>query len=78
MDEHQLRDLASETAEVQADRELLERQVKILSDGLLKCQQFKPRTETILPASFTSMFIQNEQRLSNGASTALLYIPQMI
>ena len=46
MAEENLRDLAAESEAIQCEREMLQSQVKMLRDGLRKCQQAKPREST--------------------------------
>lgn len=46
MEEGELSELASESEEVQAQRQILQDQVKILRDGLKKCKHYRLREPT--------------------------------
>jgi ribosome biogenesis GTPase A len=46
MSEDRLKELALESEEVQAEREVLRKQVEILRQGLRKCRQHRPRELT--------------------------------
>jgi hypothetical protein len=52
----ELKDLASESEEVQKQRLFLQEQVRILREGLLKCQKHKTR-------EVTCMFKQPQRRV---------------
>ncbi len=46
MSEERLKELASESEDVQAERKVLQYEVSILRAGLRKCQQFRPHERT--------------------------------
>ncbi|GAW18677.1 hypothetical protein ANO14919_081580 [Xylariales sp. No.14919] len=54
MSEERLRELASESEDVQGKRRTLRHEVGILRSGLVICQQSHPRQRTVLPGAFTN------------------------
>ncbi|KAK9785996.1 putative P-loop containing nucleoside triphosphate hydrolase protein [Seiridium cardinale] len=52
MSEERLRELASESEDVQVERQALQHEVNILRSGLRKCQQSRPHERTVLPTAF--------------------------
>lgn len=46
MKDDDLKDLAGESEDIIAERHELQQQVKVLSDGLRKCQKYRPRQMT--------------------------------
>ncbi|KAK8014232.1 hypothetical protein PG990_007528 [Apiospora arundinis] len=53
MSEQRLKQLASESEDVQLERQSYQHQVDILLSGLQKCQQFRPHERTVLPIAFS-------------------------
>ncbi|KAH6847186.1 P-loop containing nucleoside triphosphate hydrolase protein [Chaetomium sp. MPI-CAGE-AT-0009] len=51
MDSERLRYLASETEDLQRQRQELEQEVTILREGLRKCQRHRPRQDDVLPSA---------------------------
>ncbi|KAK4129909.1 hypothetical protein BT67DRAFT_253357 [Trichocladium antarcticum] len=47
-----LKELASESAEVEAERQMLREETDALREGLRRCQQHRPRASTVLPGGF--------------------------
>lgn len=57
MDEERVRDLASESEDVQTERHQLQHEIKILSEGLKKCQRFRPHERTGLLRTHYTMSV---------------------
>ncbi|KAF7532065.1 hypothetical protein G7054_g8298 [Neopestalotiopsis clavispora] len=65
MDEERLKELASESDAIQTERNQLQHEIKILREGLQKCQRFRLHQKTVLPLPF--MALTSPVRASNQA-----------